>query len=263
LPMNAISKRPYRGVNFALLSLEAMHRGYSRNLWLTYLQAASVGAHVRSGERGTTVVFWKPRELSRASEDKNVDSEHRSRSAPLLRAYTVFHLSQIADLPKALVAPSPLPSWSPVSEAERILRESGAVIAHGGTAAFYQPALDRIQVPDQHTFQSAERYYGTALHELAHWTGHPSRCDRRLDGRFGDDAYAMEELIAEMGTAFLSAHCRIDGQLHHASYLQSWLSVLRQDKRAIFTAAAKAQAAADFVLRTTQPVAARGDEVTA
>jgi len=122
------------------------------------------------------------------------------------------------------------------------------VILYQGFRAFYSPASDRIYLPIKGTFADAAAYYSTALHELAHWTGHPSRLGRQLRNRFGESAYAVEELIAELGAAFLSAHCRIDGRLQHASYIASWLEVLRRDKRAVFTAAAQAQKAADYLL---------------
>ena len=130
---------------------------------------------------------------------------------------------------------------------------SCAHLRHGGSKAFYQPATDEIQLPPRAAFGTAVGYYNVALHELTHWTGHPSRCNRNLTGRFRDGAYAAEELIAEMGSAYLCAHCRLDGELRHASYLESWLRVLRADKRAIFTAASQAQRAADWILRLAQP----------
>jgi antirestriction protein ArdC len=130
---------------------------------------------------------------------------------------------------------------------------SGATIHHGGSKAYYRPSSDEIQLPPRRAFQSASNYYAVALHELTHWTGHSSRCNRQLVGRFGDAAYAMEELVAEMGAAYLCAHCRLDGELRHAAYLAHWLNVLRADKRALFTVAAKAQRAADYVLELANP----------
>jgi antirestriction protein ArdC len=130
---------------------------------------------------------------------------------------------------------------------------SGARFRQGGARAYYQPASDEIHLPPRAAFASGSGYYNVALHELTHWSGHPSRCHRDLAGRFGDASYAAEELIAEMGAAYLCAHCRIDGALRHASYLESWLRLLRADKRALFTAAAQAQRAADYILKLTQP----------
>ena len=148
-----------------------------------------------------------------------------------------------------MAAPPPsVPAWAGDEAAELLIDASGADIRHGGFKAFYAPGGDYIQVPPRTTFANASGYYATTLHELVHWTGHASRLDRQLRGRFGDEAYAAEELIAEMGAAFLCAHCRVDGQLQHAAYIGNWLRVLRNDKRAIFVAGTKAQNAADFLL---------------
>jgi len=255
IPMNAQSRRPYRGVNFALLSLEAACHGYDVNRWLTYRQAHELGAQVRRGAHGTTVVFWQLRKVAATAETFPDEADPPSlpdKVYPLLRAYTVFNVAQVDDLPAALteVAKS---SWEPEARAEELLLMSGATVRHGGTKAFYSPSADEIQLPPRAAFSGPAGYYNVALHELTHWTGHTSRCNRLLAGRFGDAAYAAEELIAEMGAAYLCAHCRLDGELRHASYLASWLKVLRSDKRAIFAAASAAQRAADYVLRLANP----------
>jgi len=152
------------------------------------------------------------------------------------------------------------PGWQPIGEAEELLYLSGATIRHGGNRAFYSPSEDLIQMPPQSWFPEVEGYYGVALHELTHWTGHPSRLDRQLGRRHGIDAYAFEELIAEMGAAFLCAYCGLPGRLEHASYIDHWLDALKRDKRLIFVAAGAAQKAADYVIGTQavvpSPVAA-------
>jgi antirestriction protein ArdC len=256
VPANAGSKRPYRGVNALLLTLEATRRGYARNAWVTFRQAAEFGGRVRGGEHGTTVVFFKTLEVP-AEET----GEHRNpRVVPLLRAFTVFNVAQIEGLPDQLVKPPPPPAWEPHGEAERLLATSGAHVQCAGAAAFYRLSDDTIVLPEPGHFENQGGYYATALHELAHWTGHATRCNRQLGKRFGEEAYAVEELIAETGSAFLCAHCRLNGQFQHASYVASWLKVLNNDKRAVFTAAAQAQRAADFVLgpaaRSADPGAA-------
>jgi len=254
LPMNAGSQRPYRGVNVLLLALENEAHGYPRNRWLTYRQAAELGGQVRRGEGGTTIVFWR---LRKAATADPVDDppDVTERVIPLLRAYTVFNVAQVDGLPAALTEVA-APAWAPEAKAEALLADSGALIRHGGAKAYYCPGTDDVHLPPRHLFASADRYYNVALHELTHWTSHESRCDRQLGKRFGDDAYAAEELIAEMGAAFLCAHCRIDGELRHADYLASWIKVLRTDMRAIFVAATKAQQAADYLLKFTQPAEA-------
>jgi antirestriction protein ArdC len=254
LPMNASSRRLYRGVNALLLGIESSTRGYALNRWLTYRQASELGGQVRKGERGTTVVLWRLRKVS-ATSDTYPEPETpdlHERVIPLLRAFTVFNVAQIEGVPAALQVVEER-TWEPEARAEELLLMSGATIRHGGSRAYFLPREDEIHLPPPRAFPDAGRYYATALHELTHWTSHPSRCNRELGQRFGDDAYAAEELIAEMGAAFLCAYCRIDGELHHAGYLASWLKVLRQDKRAIFVAATRAQQAADYLIRLLQP----------
>jgi antirestriction protein ArdC len=244
LPLNASTQRPYRGVNVLLLQLEAFARGFSRNCWMTYRQADELGCHVRKGEHGSTVVFFKMHEVPC---DSVAEDQAATRRIPMLRAYTVFNVAQIDGLPADLTQPAAPPAWLPHDEAEKLLKASGATIRHGGHRAYYSPGDDVIQLPEPGLFEDRGGYYATALHELVHWTGHASRCHRQFGKRFGEAAYAMEELVAELGSGFIAAHCRLDGQLQHASYLASWLKVLKSDKRAVFTAAAKAQQAADFL----------------
>ncbi len=248
LPINAGSRREYRGINVVLLSLEAMSRGYRRNAWLTFRQSSELGGFVKKGSVGTTIVFFKVHEI----ENRAGDELGPRRSYPLLRAFTVFNLEQIHGLPVHMMEP-PLPTtWQPLEDAERLLADTKATIRHGGGRAFYRPVDDVIQLPEPGVFFNRESYYAAALHELTHWTGHPSRLDRHLSVRFGASSYAMEEMIAEMGSAFVGARIGISGRLQHASYIANWLQVLANDKRAVFTAAAKAQQAADFILATSQ-----------
>ena len=252
MPTNACTRRPYRGINVVLLAMEAHAHGYALNRWLTYRQAAALGGQVRKGENGTHVVFWKLRTVEAKAEAH--DETPSEKVVPLLRCFTVFNTAQVDGLPSGMAEPPPtVPTWSGDEAAEQLIDASGADIRHGGFKAFYMPANDYIQIPPRATFTSASGYYATTLHELVHWTGHTSRLDRQLRGRFGDEAYAAEELVAELGSAFLCAHCRVDGQLQHAAYIGNWLRVLRSDKRAIFVASTKAQHAADFLLaRSTE-----------
>lgn len=249
-PANATTHRPYRGINVLLLNLRAMSEGYASSRWLTFAQAQSVGGRVRRGEQGSQIVFFKMHELDRPSEAAHTDEK---RVIPLLRAFTVFNVDQVDGLPDAMRAkPLPPSEWQPIEVAERILDASGAELRHGGSKAFYAPGPDLIQMPPRQAFDCAADYYATALHELTHWTGHPSRCNRPLGMRHGIDAYAFEELVAEMGAAFLTDYCGLVGRLQHASYIASWLQALKNDKRLIFTAASQAQKAADSLLAFDQ-----------
>jgi antirestriction protein ArdC len=249
LPANAASSRPYRGINVLLLQMQAAVRGYERNRWLTFNQARALGAHVRRGEEGTGIVFFKMHEVDGAERMPAASNDGPGRRViPLLRSFTVFNVAQVDDLPEALAAlPLPAAEWAPVAEADAVLQRSGATIRHGGDMAFYRPSDDVIQLPPRTQFPDASHYYNVALHELTHWTGHATRCNRPLVGRSNLTAYAFEELVAEMGAAFMSSHCGLPGELQHASYISHWLEALRSDKRLVFTAASLAQKAADYL----------------
>jgi antirestriction protein ArdC len=244
---------PYQGVNVLLLWSESMARGYTATIWMTFRQALELGAHVRKGETGTLVVFAD--RITRAEDGEN--GENVERSIPYLKSYTVFNVEQIEGLPPKYLpqASAPTSAETRHAEAEGFIAATRAIIRFGGDRAFYAPAFDVIQLPPLPAFRDTESYYSTALHELTHWTGHPSRCARELNGhRFGSESYAFEELVAELGSAFLCAELGITPEVRddHAAYLASWLAVLRQDKRAIFAAASQAQRAADY-LRGLQP----------
>jgi len=246
VPVNATTGRAYRGINHLVLQMEGTARGLDRNAWLTFGQAVAIGGRIRKGSHGVQIVFFQLRE--RVVEDGSAISDGDRRRIPLLRTFTVFPLVDVEGLPDEYYQPPAVPVWDGNARAEGLIAASGANVCHGGNRAFFRPADDLIQLPERGAFRSADDYFSTALHELVHWTSAPKRCERQLGRRFGDDAYAAEELIAELGAAFLCAHCHIDGQLQHANYIDSWLRVLHSDKRAVFTAAAKAQQAADFIL---------------
>lgn len=240
---NAGSNRCYRGVNVPLLYAPQ----YQHAAWLTFKQAKDVGASVRKGEKGSLIVFYKPFRVTDRNAQPDANGDRASRTIPLLRTFHVFNVAQIENLP-AKYLPQPDTRTEPErhAEAERVLAQ--ASIAHGGDRAFYVPSEDRIQLPKMADFRSVADYYATALHELTHWTGHKSRCARDFSGRFGNEQYAREELVAEMGAAFLCAHVGIAGKLQHADYIANWLKVLRGDNNAILNAASLAQKASDFVL---------------
>jgi antirestriction protein ArdC len=250
-PTNIASKKPYRGVNILALWAASEERGYGSGVWGTYRQWDEIGCQVRKGERASYIVFYKEFEIaSDASvEDANAESETR----PFARATPVFAAEQV-DGYETAVQESPVPI-EPIAAADALVAATGAVVIYGGTRAFYRPSTDTIHLPPREAFvgsatsSAAESFYSTLLHELVHYTSAETRCNRQLGKRFGDDAYAMEELVAELGAAFLCAELGIasEPRLDHAQYLASWLSVLKADKRAIFTAASKASEAAGFL----------------
>lgn len=248
LPANLGSGRHYRGINVLLLNLQALAHGYEFNRWLTYRQAQELGAQVRKGERGTQIVFFKMLEIDGSTAGQAHEATDR-KVIPLLRSFTVFNAAQIDKLPGHLL-PQPQPvNWSPSEEAAHVLNDNQPTLRHGGDRAYYQPNLDLIQLPELWRFEAGEAYYATALHELTHWSGHPDRCNRPLQGRQHIEAYAFEELVAEMGSAFLYAHCGLQGGLQHANYIDHWLKALQNDRRLIFQAASQAQKACDWLLR--------------
>jgi antirestriction protein ArdC len=240
---------PYRGINVLTLWAEAVARGYAAPVWLTFRQAQELGAHVRKGERGALVVYAST--LSRTDADPET-GEETERDIPFMKGYTVFNAEQVEGLPEHFYAkPAPrIDSITRLAGADAFVNATRAAIRHGGGIAAYHIGLDEIRMPPFEAFRDAESYYGTLIHELTHWTRHPSRLDRDLGRkRWGDAGYAMEELVAELGAAFLLADLDIapTPRAEHASYIASWLNVLKQDKRAIFAAAAHAQRAADFL----------------
>lgn len=247
IPSNLLTGKPYRGINVLMLHLEALDQGYPDSRWLTLKQANELGGRIRKGEHGAPIVFFTLKEIEGEADTQGFDDPAPKKVVPLLKSYIVFNASQVDFLPERFQL-GQKPAWQPIGEAEELLYLSGAKIRHGGNRAFYSPADDLIQMPPPAWFPEVERYYGVALHELTHWTGHPSRLDRPLGRRHGIDAYAFEELVAEMGAAFLCAHCGLPARMEHASYIDSWLDALRRDKRLIFVAAGAAQKAVDYVI---------------
>jgi antirestriction protein ArdC len=250
-PVNAVTKQPYRGINNLLLALTAAERNYVSPGWLTYRAAVAAGGHVRRGERATTIVWWGRRTMRAedSTTESNESHEPESRSRWLTRSYAVFNLDQCDGL-ESLQAHSRGhdEAFETIAECQRVVSSTGARIEHGAHAAYYCPATDTISLPAVRSFTSSAAYYATLFHELTHWSGAPSRLNRQLTGRFGDAAYAAEELVAELGAAFLCGRCEIDHVSQAAAYLQSWIRVLRNDNRAILTAARLATQATDLLL---------------
>lgn len=251
IPVNAQTGAPYRGVNVVALWAEAFSRGYNCGTWATYRQWASLGAQVRKGERSSTIVFYK-----RVSAREAEEEERGERL--IARASSVFNAAQVDGWEAAALSPSPL--GERLIAVEAVIAGTGAVIENGGHIACYVLADDVVRVPPFERFcgsptcSRTEAYYSTVLHELAHWTGAPHRLARAFGKRFGDEAYAFEELVAELSAAFLCAELGISNEPRpdHAAYLAGWLRVLGRDTRAIFSAARLAQEASLYV-RTGPP----------
>lgn len=256
-PVNVASKKPYNGVNIVSLWVSALASEYPSNLWGTYRQWQGQGCQVRKGEKASLVVFYKTISVAAAAADHAGDAGNGESSERMVaRASWVFNAAQVDGLD---LEPAELPAkvlFDPIVRAECFAKASGARIEERGEKACYIPSRDIIQMPDRRRFvgtetsSPAEAFYSTLCHELTHWTGAKSRLDRDLSGRFGNEAYAMEELVAELGAAFLCADLKITPSVRadHASYIANWLTVLKNDKKAIFTAASKASEAANWLL---------------
>lgn len=248
--MNAITKKAYRGINIFLLSAS----GYGSPYWLTLKQAASRGGNVKAGEKGSPIVFWK-REPYQRENPKTGETEEAM--GFLLRYYTVFNTDQCEGL--ELVS---LPrtrqdnAIDSIETCERVVSEmpTAPVIQHSQDRAFYSPSQDKVNIPPKRLFSEAPKYYSTIFHELTHSTGHESRLNRHGDNstdfHFACESYSKEELVAEMGAAFLCGQCGIEPTTldNSAAYIASWLKQLRKDKKLVIIAAAQAQKAADFIL---------------
>jgi len=243
-PCNAVTHRPYSGCNVILLWL-ARDRGWEMPRFLTFKQAIEAGGHVRKGERGTKIIFVKQLQIREGEGD-----ESDTRVVPMLREYTVFNVAQCENLPDSIKAGKPMRLRNPDTRddlADDFLRSTGADIREGHGEAYFVPSQDFISMPAFQAFKGADQFYCTAFHELTHWSGHKSRLDRDLRKRFGSHQYAAEELVAELGAAFLCAEFGFDGDVRNAGYIAQWIGLLKSDKRAFFTAANRASQAADYL----------------
>ena len=232
---------PYRGVNVLMLWMTAEEKGYSAPLWLTFQQCKQLGGCVKAGEKSSPVIYCR-----------KIQDEEEDREFFLTRTYNVFNAEQTHGLPEHYYRMAS-PQIDPVERnghAEQFFTNTGAQVSHGGNAAFYSPSDDRIQMPPFIAFRDAESYYSTLAHECTHWTKGPNRLVREFGRKkFGDSGYAREELVAEIGAAFLCVDLGLtpEPREDHAGYLAHWLAVLKEDNRAIFQAAAFAQKAADYL----------------
>ena len=246
-PLRA-SGTPYRGVNILVLWDAAMTHGFSCPFWLTYKQALERGGQVRQGQKGSLVVYADTFTRTETDDGGNTVDV----AIPFMKGYAVFNAEQVDGLPAYFYAPVPpvREDLTRLEDVDRFFAATGARIVHGGNQACYSVTHDQVRMPALQAFRDEESYYATLAHEMTHWTRHPSRLNRDFGGkRFGDASYAMEELVAEIGAAFLCADLGITPETRedHAAYIAFWLRVLQQDKRAIFTAASHAQRAADHL----------------
>lgn len=252
---------PYRGINVLMLWAEAATKGFAAPIWMTFHQARELGGHVRKGEQGTKIVYAGTLRTETDTQDSGKQgqitdpTENPGKDCltiPFLKAYTVFNVEQIEGLPASFYAPleARLDPMLRIDAADRFFAALDAQICQRGDCASYNSNTDTVSMPPFEAFHDPESYYATLAHELIHWTSHPTRLNRDFGRkRWGDEAYAKEELVAELGAAFLSADLdlAIEPRPDHADYIASWLKILKQDQRAIFTAAAHAQRATEFL----------------
>jgi len=243
-----LTGRAYRGANTFWLDLLRDAKGYSSPVWMTYNQAQAAGGSVKKGEKGTAVFFWN------FSEKSNPDTG-KVEKVVYAKAYTVFNLDQTENVRHKAADPLARPSvFERNDAAEALVAATGAQIVHGGDRACYVPTSDVIRMPVKEAFTTSDAYYSTLFHEIGHWTGSDKRLKRKFGKRFGDMAYAAEELVAELTAAYVCGALGFDNPARddHAAYLQGWIKVLKADPKAFITAAGKAQAAADFILQAVE-----------
>ena len=249
LPVNATTNARYSGINVLLLWLAASAHGYTQSRWLTYRQAAAVGGQVRRGEKGVSLVYASTY-VPQAEQERADACGEEAFGIAFLKRFTVFNVAQIDGLPEAVCGLAPVdPPHATNAALDAFVQATGVEMRFGGNEAYYHPRFDYIQCPPPAAFSSPEAMFGVQAHELAHWTGAEHRLNRTFGKRFGDSAYQMEELVAEISAAQLCAVMGIAPSLRHAAYIQSWLTLMKSDRRAIFTAASQASAAVDYLLK--------------
>lgn len=257
LPVNAVTDKAYQGINTVSLWTTSRQQGYASSIWATYKQWQSLGAQVQKGERGSTIIIYKPLIGEQENNDSTSSQEGQDQPRVLIGSLAVFNLDQVIGYKPKVHTDLPLlyDLTKQLEHVDLFINNTKAKIASGGTRAYYSSSKDRIQIPDRQLFKATstssptEAYYSTLLHELTHWSGAEKRYNRDLSGRFGGESYAMEELIAELGAAFLCAELKISTtpRQDHADYLANWIEVLKQDEKAIFFASARAAEACAYL----------------
>ncbi|WP_118976728.1 ArdC family protein [Taibaiella koreensis] len=249
MPKNVTTGNKYRGINIPLLWISAAAQDFTTQEWASFNQWKAQKEHIARGQKGTMIIYYDTFEREQDGEIKKI---------PFVKTSYVFNRCQLTSYtPDAQPQPEPAPLVERIAKVDTFIANTKAIVKHGGNRAFYAPAIDSITMPFQERFidtatrTATEGYYSVLLHELTHWTGHKSRCDRLGNSRFGSKPYAFEELIAELGSAFLCAELEITNapKSDHASYIASWLQVLKDDKKAILTAASEATKICDFLQR--------------
>ncbi len=248
LPRNAATSRSYSGINVLILWGAVIEHGFPGQGWLTFRQALSLGGHVRKGERGTTVVYadrFTPEDEKRRAFEAGEEAQ----AIPFLKRFTVFNTAQCDGLPDDIEATVPPPPAGMIEpQVEALIKATGIDFRIGGNRAFYVPSLDHVQVPPPAAYFEPINWHRTALHELGHASGAEHRLNRNLSGAFGSKLYSVEEITAELISAFCCASLGIVPTVRHADYIGSWLEVLREDNRAIVRCASQASKAADWLL---------------
>ena len=244
IPRNGNSGRPYNGINPFYLMAVADRNGWTSNDWFTFKGAKSAGGTVRRGEKSKALgVYFEQRKID------DPKSEDGKKMIPFMRHFAVFNREQCDGLEDWNIDEEfvPLDDAERLEAVEQFIDSVGATIENGSRAC-YVPSLDKIQMPPFGSFEDAEGYYGTLLHELVHWTGDGSRLDRDLTGRFGNKTYSAEELVAEFGSAYLCNIMKVDAGMQHTAYIQNWIRLLKEDKKAIFKCCTEARKASDFLM---------------
>ena len=262
IPRNLVSKKAYQGINVFLLSC----LGYESPYFVTFKQAKQLGGSIRKGEKATFVVFYKWIDLMDGNEPV-LDKDDKPRKIPMLRYYYVFNIEQCHGISQNHIPEIIKRKFKPIQKADLIIRGMPEipVIKYGGSKACYYPSTDKIHLPPKDSFISDEKMYSTLFHELSHWTGHESRLRRKgiiESSGFGSEKYSEEELVAEMGAAFLCSTAGIENNIidNSVAYINSWLSKLQNDKKLIVIAAGQAQKACDFILDTVYKEKAKDEK---
>lgn len=267
-PYNPSSGKSYRGLN----SVWLMMQGYEDPRWLTFKQAAANNWKVQKGSKGTTINYVKLHEEQPIRDERGtplLDEKGNTRKQwvklekPIITSAVVFNARQLNGIPKRQAPVTSIRQWEDVQRAEQLVKSSGAKVRHGGNQAYYNPLTDSVTMPSKKQFSESARYYAVLFHELAHWTGHESRLDRQLGSKYGKEAYAKEELRAEISSLMLGSELKLGHDFgQHAAYVKAWIGILKDDPFELFRASADAQKITDYLLSLEQKRERKQQETT-